>query len=295
MEEAIDRFTDFLTLEKGASAHTLDGYARDLNRFLEAAGAKGVDRADKVDLTLVREFLMTLEDKGLTARSRARALSAVRGLFAFLIKDGWLQEDPTLLVSAPKFGAEFSYALAPEEVDRLLAAPQIKTPKGLRNKAMLELLYATGLRVSELVSLTVGGVDFNLGLVRAFGKRSKERLVPLGEVARDWLKRYLDQARPQLLGGRLSEVLFIGRPGRPLTRQAFWKIIKQTAAQAGLDPSISPHVLRHSFATHLLLGGADLRSVQLMLGHADIATTQLYTHYTRAGLKRIHAAHHPRP
>ncbi len=295
LEAAIDRFTDYLTVERGLASNTLESYARDLNRFRAAAAARGVDDLEAVQPGLVRDFLAELEKQGLGARSRARALSALKGLFAFLIKENQIKADPTELARAPKFRLEFSASLSLEEVDQLLAAPEVKTPRGLRDKAMLELLYATGLRVSELVGLSVGAVDLKVGLVRTFGKGGKERLVPLGHTAAEWLERYLSQARPKLLKGRLSEVLFVGRAGKPLSRQAFWKNIKQIARQAGITAPVYPHALRHSFATHLLLGGADLRSVQMMLGHADIATTQLYTHYTREGLKRIHAQYHPRP
>ncbi len=294
LEQAIDRFIDYLTLEKGSSPHTLEAYARDLGRFRETASSRGVGRIKEADLSLVREFLLRLEKDGLSARSRSRALSAVRGLFAFAVEEGLLEADPTSLVQAPKFGLEFSSALTLEEVEALLNAPDVLTPLGLRNKAMMELLYASGLRVSELINLKVGAVDLNVGLVRAFGKRGKERLVPLGEVAGKWLKSYLDGARPKLLKGKLSEVLFVARAGKAMTRQGFWKIIKASAQKAGLKGKVSPHVLRHSFATHLLIGGADLRSVQMMLGHSDIATTQLYTHHTRTGLKRIHTQYHPR-
>jgi len=262
---------------------------------VETARSRGAAEVGQVDQSLILAHLGRLTRLGLSARSRARALSAVRGLFGFLAAEGIIDQDPAGLVTAPRFGVEFSSALEAEEVDRLLAAPDPSTPLGLRNKAMLEVLYGAGLRVSELVGLSVGAVDLNTGLVRAFGKRGKERLVPLGEVARDWTGRYLTEARPRLLKGRLSEVLFVARAGRAMTRQGFWKIIKGLAREAGIRSQVSPHVLRHSFATHLLLGGADLRSVQMMLGHADIATTQLYTHHTRAGLKKIHSRHHPRP
>ncbi len=291
---AIDGFTDYLTLEEGASPLTLEAYGRDLGNFADFAEAEGVTDAAAVDLALVLAFMGRLEAEGLSARSRARALSALRSLFGFLVREGVLKADPTELARAPKFRLEFSRALEPEEVERLLDAPDESTPRGLRDKAMLELLYATGLRVSELVNLSVGALDVNLGLVRAFGKRSKERLVPVAETTIELMKRYLEEARPRLLKGVLSETLFPGRGGKPLSRQGFWKIVKATAKKAGIDTPVSPHVLRHSFATHLLIGGADLRSVQMMLGHADIATTQLYLHHTRSGLKRIHAEHHPR-
>ena len=295
INQAIDRFMDYLTVERGLSGHTLESYARDLQRFWMVAENSGVSEAAEIDGNLVRAFLESDQAEGLSARSRARALSAVRGLFSFLIQERVLTADPTELILGPKFRLEFSASLSLEEVDRLLAAPNPAAPRGLRDKAMLELLYASGLRVSELVSLTVAGVDLKVGLVRTMGKGGKERLVPLGEVAVGWVERYLTEARPSLLKGKLTETLFVGPSAKPLSRQAFWKNTKRYAAAAGLKGPVSPHVLRHSFATHLLEGGADLRSVQMMLGHADIATTQLYTHPTRAGLKRIHAAHHPRP
>ncbi len=294
LEQTVDRFMDYLTLEKGSSPHTLEAYARDLARLVKTASTRGAERIGEVDLSMVREYLLELEQEGLSARSRSRALSAVRGLFSFAVDEGLLKADPTGLVQAPKFGSEFSSALTPEEVEALLEVPDTSNPLGLRNKAMVELLYASGLRVSELINLQAGAVDLNVGLVRAFGKGGKERLVPLGEVAGKWLSRYLEEARPVLLKGGLSEVLFVARAGKAMTRQSFWKIIKKMAVKAGIRAQVSPHVLRHSFATHLLIGGADLRSVQMMLGHSDISTTQLYTHHTRTGLKRIHSQHHPR-
>jgi len=294
LEAAIDAYTGYLTAERGLSARTLEAYGRDLERFRAWVEGRGLSRVEDVGSDQVREHQVFLQAGGLSARSRARSLSALRGFFGFLIQEGRLEADPTELAPAPRFSLSFKGSLTLEEVDRLLAAPETSEPRGMRDKAMLELLYASGLRVSELVGLSVGAVDLKVGLVRAFGKGRKERLVPLGQAAAHWLGRYLEEARPGLLKGRPSDTLFPGRAGRPLTRQAFWKIIRGLALKAGIRAPVSPHLLRHSFATHLLEGGADLRSVQMMLGHADIATTQLYTHHTLTGLKRVHQRHHPR-
>ena len=293
-DQATDLFLGHLAVEKGAARHTLDAYGRDLRRFVDYCAGQGVTAPDGVDVIHVRGFLDQLARDGLAARSRARARSALRGFFGFLVRERLMAADPTSAAPAPRFQMEFRGALSVEEVDRLLAAPDIATPRGLRDKAMIELLYAAGLRASELVSLTMSALDLNIGLVRAFGKGRKERLVPINAACAEWIGRYLAEARPALLKGRLAEAVFVGQGGRPISRQGFWKNLRQMALKAGIAGEVYPHALRHSFATHLLAGGADLRSVQLMLGHADISTTQIYTHPDRAGLKRAHQKFHPR-
>ncbi|QJA05376.1 site-specific tyrosine recombinase XerD [Thermosulfurimonas marina] len=293
MKTLLEGFLSHLALEKGLSENTLAAYARDLQDFETFLHQKGLDPRE-IGPEVVRLFLEELYHRGLSPRSVARKLSALRTFYRFLELEGLVKKNPLFLVEGPKTGRDLPKVLTAEEVERLLAAPDPSTPQGLRDRAMLETLYATGLRVSELVGLTLAQLNLEVGFVRVTGKGARERVVPLGEVARDWLERYLREARPRLLSGRESPYVFLNRQGRPLTRQRFWQIIREYARQAGLKTPISPHVLRHSFATHLLEGGADLRAVQLMLGHASLATTQIYTHLDLQNLRRIHERHHPR-
>ena len=231
----------------------------------------------------------------LRASSQARYISTLRRYYRHLLARGQVATDPTLKIAMPAKPSRLPKVLSEKQVEALLGVPQIDTPLGLRDRAMLEALYATGLRVSELVGLKLHEAQFDMGVVRVFGKGSKERLVPLGEEAIDWMRNYLSEARPAILNGQQSDDLFVTARGEAMTRQAFWQLIKRHAKLAGIDPArLSPHVLRHAFATHLLNHGADLRVVQLLLGHADISTTQIYTHVARERLKTLHAAHHPR-
>lgn len=294
IERAIDLYTQSLVVERGLAANTVEAYARDLAGFAAFLTGQGANRVEAVDQLTIRSFLTGLTEQGLSARSRARSLSAIRGLFRFLAQENVVPDNPTELIDAPKYRSEFSHALTIEEVTGLLEATDPTNPLGLRDRAMVEVLYGSGLRVSELIGLTMTSLDLKVGLVRAYGKGGKERLAPLGQTAIHWLSDYLDQARPTLLKGRVSEFVFLNRSGKPMSRQAVWKLLKTLGRKAGLTSPVYPHALRHSFATHLLGGGADLRSVQLMLGHVDISTTQLYTHHTTTALKRIHARHHPR-
>ncbi len=295
MRKKIAEFLQYLELEKNLSQNTLSSYRRDLSDFVEFLEREGVSEPSEVAPELVVLFMESLRKKGLSARSIARKLSALRTFFKFLELQEELRANPMALVETPKLPLTLPKVLSVEEVERLLSAPDLSTPQGLRDKAMLETLYATGLRVSELVSLTLSQLNLPSGFVRVFGKGSKERLVPLGDYAVYYLERYLKEARPKLLSAKGdSPYVFLNRRGAPLTRQRFWQIIKDYAKKVGINAEISPHILRHSFATHLLERGADLRAVQMMLGHSSLSTTQIYTHLDLKNLRRVHEKHHPR-
>jgi integrase/recombinase XerD len=286
-QDWIDRFLGYLRIEKGLSANTLEAYSRDLEMYRQHLGRKDLTRARAAD---VSGFLMFLYNRKLKPRSAARAFAAVRGLHRFLLTEKAATENPAALVDAPRSWAPLPHFLSMEEVDRLLQAPDTQTSKGLRDRAMLEVLYATGLRVSELIGLKVDGLHLEGGFVRCIGKGSKERIVPLGETAVDALSAYLRDGR----GPHSTEYVFLNRSGEPMTRMGFWKILKGYGLQAGIHKKLTPHVMRHSFATHLLEHGADLRAVQMMLGHSDISTTQIYTHVISARLKDVYKSCHPR-
>jgi len=290
----IDRYMDHLRVERNLSPHTLEAYRRDLGKLVEFAEARGRTGFEQVSALDMVELLTRLHKSGLKVRSQARFLSAVRTCYRFLAAEGLVDNDPTADIDMPKAGRKLPEFLSIQEVDDLLSAPPTDTPRGLRDKAMLEVLYATGLRVSELVGLELLALDRRLGTVTAFGKRRKERRVPIGEQALDAVEAYLEHSRPVLLKGRRSKALFVTNRGRGMTRQGFWKILKRYAVAAGIQRNISPHKLRHSFATHLLERGADLRSVQAMLGHAGLATTEIYTHVNAARLRRVFDRFHPR-
>ncbi len=290
----IDAFCDQVWLQDGLAPSSLASYRRDLVQFARWAAARdtslaAAQRAD-VDAFLAAEFARKAK-----ATSVARRLSSLRRFYGLQLQQGVRRVDPTLRVRAPKLPRRLPKNLTEAQVEALLAVPDVETTRGLRDRAMFETLYATGLRVSELVGLTLGQVALDMGVVRVMGKGSKERLVPLGEEAVLWLTRYLATARPALMAGGRSDAMFVTARRGPMTRQSFWLLIKQCATRAGIPAaSLSPHVLRHAFATHLLNHGADLRVVQLLLGHADITTTTIYTHVARERLKRLHAQHHPR-
>lgn len=294
MNEYLDMFLTFLAVEKGLSANTLEAYSRDAGRYLSFLEREGCVEPKEIRPLHIATFLASLKDAGLGSRSRARALSCVRMFHRFLERDGYTTVNPASRIDVPKTAEKLPVIMSFREVEALLAAPGGESAIDARDKAMLELLYATGLRVSELIHLKTREVNLTAGFVLAFGKGGKERLVPLGEQAMVSLGRYLVGARRELDKSGVNDYLFLSRIGRPMTRQAFWDIIKKRACQAGIGKNISPHTLRHSFATHLLENGADLRSVQLMLGHADLSSTQIYTHITRERLKRIHEEFHPR-
>ncbi|MGC2458853.1 MAG: site-specific tyrosine recombinase XerD [Gallionellaceae bacterium] len=291
----LDEFSDSLWLEDGLSRNTLESYRRDLNKFtawLEHRGRASILETTHADIQGFLAHLVTGEEA--KATSTSRAISSLKRLFRYLLRQNRIAADPTLQIATPKLPRSLPKSLTEQEVELLLDAPDVQTPLGMRDRTMLEVLYATGLRVSELVSLSVAQVSLDMGVVRVMGKGSKERLVPLGEEALDWLRRYLNEARPVLLAGKLSDALFVTQRAEAMTRQMFWYLIKKHARRGALSKSLSPHTLRHAFATHLLNHGADLRVVQMLLGHADISTTQIYTHVARERLKQLHAQHHPR-
>ena len=290
----LDEFCDTLWLEDGLSRNTLDSYRRDLRQFANWLKRRGGKTLDGVDHGDIQDYLGHRYARKTRASSAARLLSSLKRFYRYLVRSGKRASDPTLRIEAPALPRRLPKTLTESDVENLIGAPDVEMPLGLRDKAMLETLYASGLRVSELVTLKAAQVSQDMGVVRVIGKGSKERLVPLGEEALYWLRRYLHEGRTALLGGKVSDDLFVTPRGRAMTRQAFWQIVKRYAARAELDKPISPHTLRHAFATHLLNHGADLRVVQLLLGHSDISTTQIYTHVARERLKQLHSKHHPR-
>ena len=289
----LDSFLEHLVIERGLRQNSLEAYQRDLTRYLSYLRDRQRHVAS-LDRTDVPRYLLALREAGLNPRSVARHLSAIRQFHRFLVRQGRATEDPTAHLEAPRPWQRLPGVLSSEEVDRLLTVRAGATPQELRNRAMLELMYASGLRVSELVGLRLGDVDLGVGIVRVVGKGDKERLVPVGDAAAASLEAYRRGGRPLLAKSHPSDFLFLGRHGRGLTRQMFWYLIKKAAREAGITKPVTPHTLRHSFATHLLEHGADLRSVQLMLGHADIGTTQVYTHLSRTHLKAVYDKFHPR-
>jgi integrase/recombinase XerD len=289
----LDEFTDKLWLEEGLSRNTLESYRRDLAQFaawLTQQAGKPLTHAERADIERYLGYRTPVSKP----RSMSRLVASLRRLYRFALREGHVPADPTLQLGSPKLPRSLPKSLSEEDVEKLLNAPVEHELLGLRDRAMLETLYATGLRVSELVSLGVSETSLDMGVVRVTGKGSKTRLVPLGEEAVFWITRYLREARPLILEGKLTEAVFVTQRGEGMTRQAFWYLIKRYAKLAGIDKPLSPHVLRHAFATHLLNHGADLRVVQMLLGHSDISTTQIYTHVARERLKQLHAMHHPR-
>ncbi|AXA68523.1 site-specific tyrosine recombinase XerD [Pseudomonas oryzihabitans] len=292
-ERLIEEFLDALWLEKGLSPHTRSAYRTDLLAFARWLEGRGLT-LETVGRDAVLDHLGWRLSEGYQARSTARFLSGLRSFYKYGVREGRIAEDPTLLVSMPQLGAPLPKSLSEADVEALLGAPDTEDSLGLRDRTMLEVLYATGLRVTELISLTLDEINLREGSLRVFGKGSKERLIPLGEEAIAWLEDYLKTARPLLLGGQPGDILFPSQRGTPMTRQTFWHRIKLHAQVAGIRTSLSPHTLRHAFATHLLNHGADLRTVQMLLGHTSLSTTQIYTHVARVRLQQLHAQHHPR-
>ncbi len=293
-ENGLDEFCDALWLEDGLSRNTLDSYRLDLTQFatwLNERQKKTLLAAGHADLL---DYLAHRVAGKAKATSTSRLLSSLKRFYQHALRQGMITADPTLNIDAPKLPRSLPKILTEGDVEKLLAAPNVEDPLGLRDRTMLETLYASGLRVSELVTLKVAQVSQDMGVVRIIGKGAKERLVPLGEEALTWIKRYLTEARPRILDKRTADAMFVTHRGAAMARQSFWHLIKRYAALAGLNKQISPHTLRHAFATHLLNHGADLRVVQLLLGHSDISTTQIYTHVARERLKQLHAKHHPR-
>lgn len=294
--QAVDAYLDHLRVERGLAGNTVAAYATDLARLASFAQEQGVLEAKALDAVTITRFLVSLDRSGLSARSAARYLSAVRGLCRFLVREGALAADATALLSAPRLGRRLPTVLTLDEVERLLAAPDITRPRGRRERAMLSLMYAAGLRVTELCTLKLADLDRRRGFVKVEGKGGKRRLVPIGEVALADVEAYLAHDRTTQAEKRSSSsfALFTSSWGRPLTRQGFWKLVLRCARKAGITKPISPHKLRHSFATHLLEGNADLRSVQAMLGHANIVTTEIYTHVAPGHVRKAHQKAHPR-
>jgi integrase/recombinase XerD len=294
MQATLQSFLDYNRIEKGLSSNTLQSYRRDILKLIQYLQKKKISGFERVKKETLLAFLTDSKSRGLTATSLNRLLSSLRMLFRYLQFEKIVEIDPTLFIESAKTWSRLPKILTLEEVDKLLEPGEPDNSLSVRNLAMIELLYATGLRVSELISLKLTAVSLNEGIIRTLGKGSKERLIPIGEMAAEKLKSYITYTRPVILKKRLSEFLFVNYSGKGMTRQAFWHILRKKAAGAGIKVTFSPHTLRHSFATHLLERGADLRSVQALLGHSNISTTQIYTHITRERLKKVHQQYHPR-
>ncbi len=290
----IDQYLNYLLIEKGLSDRTIESYGSDLSRYSVFLQNNLIKNIAEIDAAVILKYLIELRKQKLGARSRARHLVTLRGFYRFLAQEKIITTDPTKLIDLPKTGLKLPDVLSVEDIQRILDAPDTSKPTGIRNAAMLELLYAAGLRVSELISLKSVDVNTEACFVRVFGKGSKERVVPIGRYARDKLELYIKSARPALLKTNPSKYLFVARAGKPMTRQGFWKLLRKYALEAEIMKKVTPHSIRHSFASHLLEGGADLRAVQVMLGHVDISTTQIYTHVAREHLIKMHKKYHPR-
>ncbi|HEX9830273.1 MAG TPA: site-specific tyrosine recombinase XerD [Thermodesulfobacteriota bacterium] len=294
MNQLADSFISYLTVVRGLSKNTLESYGRDVLKLISYLEGKGITNLDSVDYKQILDFLSFLKEQGLNTRSTARILVSIKQFYRFLLTEKIVEKDPTFLIRTPKMKMSIPGVLTLDDVETLLSSPDENSIEGARDIAMLEVLYATGIRVSELVGLELNSVNFELGYVLVYGKGGKERIVPVGEKATKKLNEYLNISRPKLLKFRTSIYLFVTRRGSKMTRQGFWKLIKNFANRAGINKGISPHTLRHSFATHLLERGADLRTIQVMLGHSDISTTQIYTHIEKERLKEVHKKYHPR-
>ena len=293
MEAYVSRYLNYLTVERGLAANSREAYQQDLKKYFNFLQYKNLPLGE-VTRTHLQNYLMFLKKSGLSSRSLARNLATLKGFHRFLVREELLFRDPTTDFESPRLGAKLPRVLAINEVEKMLTLPDESAPQGMRDRAMLEILYATGVRVSELISLKIPDIHLEGGYLRCWGKGSKERIIPLGSIAREKVNQYLAGARQCLVKEKFCPYLFVTRRGKPFTRQGFWKIIREYARKAGISTPVSPHVLRHSFATHLLQRGADLRSIQEMLGHASISTTQIYTHLDPAHLKEIHRQFHPR-
>ncbi len=294
IEQLVDQYLNFLLIEKGLAANTIESYSRDLVTYLDFIKKNKIEHINNADTTAVLKHLIDLRKDGLGSRSRARHLVTLRGFYKFLVQEKIISHDPTAIIDLPKTGLKLPSVFSANDIQQLLDAPNIKKPRGLRDSAMLELLYAAGLRVSELINVKLQDVNTEACFIRVFGKGAKERIVPIGQYAKEKIEVYIKNARPVLLKNIPSHYLFVARAGNPMTRQGFWKLLKRYAQLSRLQKEITPHSLRHSFASHLLEGGADLRAVQIMLGHSDISTTQIYTHVAQEHLKNMHAKYHPR-
>jgi integrase/recombinase XerD len=294
MQEILTRYLNHLLVERGVASNTLEAYGRDLRRYFQFLLHKDITQLQDVKPEVIIEYLVQIKGEGLSANSMNRALAALRGLYKYLIQEKIITSSPLTNIDLAKVWMRLPDTISKEEMNVILIQPGILTPAAMRDSAMLELLYATGIRVSELINLTMNSVNWQVGFLVVMGKGSKERIVPVGKTAYDCTRLYVDNARPQLMQKKTTDVLFLNRFGTKFTRQGLWKIVIKYAKKAGLQKKVHPHTFRHSFATHLLEGGADLRTVQVMLGHADISTTQIYTHITRERLREIHQKYHPR-
>lgn len=292
-EATIAQYLDAIWMEKGLSKNSLDSYRTDLTLFAQWLAERSVQLLE-VDSALLLNYLAVRHERHLSSRSSARFLSCVRGFYRYQLREGAIQENPLAIVKSPKLPRSLPKLLTEKDVDDLLSAPDLNDPLGLRDRTMLEVLYACGLRVTELVTLTMPQINLRQNVIRVMGKGSKERLIPMGEEAALWLGRYFREARPLLLQGVPNEIVFPSQRAQEMTRQTFWHRVKLWAKVAAIEKPLSPHTLRHAFATHLLNNGADLRVVQLLLGHSDLSTTQIYTHIARTRMKELHATHHPR-
>ncbi len=295
MRELIEAFLNYLSVERGLSRNTIAAYQDDLKNYAAFIESRGIQVLSKTSRTDISDFMFSEKERGIAPTSIARRLAAIKSFYRFLVRERILSADPTALVDTPKLWNRIPDTLSVNEVELLLSQPDAKDAQGIRDKAILETLYATGMRVSEAVNLKSSNVNFDIGFLRCIGKGNKERVIPLGKKAIACIRAYLDDARGVLAHGKENDFLFVSRLGGKISRQSFWKIIKKYARQAGIKKAIRPHALRHSFATHLLERGADLRSVQEMLGHSNISTTQIYTHVNKDRLKTIHKTYHPRP
>jgi integrase/recombinase XerD len=294
MQELMAKYLNYLLIERGVAQNTLDAYGRDLRRFLVVVQKKGFTDLRQVTPEAIIEYLVQIKDEGLSANSMNRSLAALRGFYKYLLQEKIIEQTPLANIELAKVWMRLPDTISKEEMNIILAQPGVETSAAIRDTAMLELLYATGIRVSELIGLTMNSINWQVGFLVVMGKGSKERIVPIGKTAYDCTRLYIEKARPQLMQKRTTDVLFLNRFGGKFTRQGFWKIVVRYASKSGLGKKVHPHTFRHSFASHLLEGGADLRTVQVMLGHADISTTQIYTHITRDRLKEIHQKFHPR-
>jgi len=294
IHQLVDRYMNYLIVEKGLAKATIESYSEDLSKYIKFLTSHKIRQIADADSAVILKHLIALRDEGIGTRSRARHLVAIRGFYKFLVQEKVLLKDPAKIIDLPKSGLKLPDVLSVDEISVIISAPDISTSKGLRDAAMLELLYAAGLRVSELIHVRLQDINLEVGFIRTIGKGSKERVVPIGAFAKQKINDYLTNSRPLLLKNHSSHYLFVAHAGKPMTRQAFWKLLKKYSIQAGIEKEITPHSFRHSFASHLLEGGADLRAVQMMLGHVDISTTQIYTHVARDHLKKLHEKYHPR-
>lgn len=290
----VDEYINFLAVERGISINTLESYSRDLNRYVGYMESKGITDLRKISSDLVIQYLEELRRSGLVSTSVNRALAALRGFYRYCVTGRLIDKNPVAHILRAKTWMHLPDTLSENEIAVVLDQPSLENSLGLRDRAMMELLYATGIRVSELIMLTINSINWQTGYLIVLGKGGKERIIPIGQAAIDYLSRYVKEVRPLILKGNSTTTLFLNKSGRGLTRQGFWKIVKKYAKKAGILKRVYPHTFRHSFATHILERGGDLRSVQVMLGHSDISTTQIYTHVTRERLKDIHRKYHPR-